>query len=78
MPAKESVAISQEAANEIAKRARGTPRIALRLLRRVRDFAQVKGSGTIDRSVLVTRSTKSSNICKHTSLLAKTTVIKRK
>jgi Holliday junction DNA helicase RuvB len=32
---------------EIARRARGTPRIANRLLRRVRDFAQVKGNGTI-------------------------------
>jgi len=32
---------------EIASRARGTPRIANRLLRRVRDYAQVKGDGTI-------------------------------
>ncbi|MBU0498871.1 MAG: Holliday junction branch migration DNA helicase RuvB [Gammaproteobacteria bacterium] len=38
-------------AREIARRARGTPRIANRLLRRVRDFAQVKGSGHIDSQV---------------------------
>lgn len=38
-------------AMEIARRARGTPRIANRLLRRVRDFAQVKGSGHIDSQV---------------------------
>lgn len=37
-----------DAANEIAGRSRGTPRIANALLRRVRDFAQVKGNGTID------------------------------
>ena len=36
------------AAGEIASRSRGTPRIANALLRRVRDFAQVKGSGRID------------------------------
>ena len=35
-------------AEEIAKRSRGTPRIANRLLRRVRDFAEVKHSGSID------------------------------
>ncbi|WP_223591189.1 Holliday junction branch migration DNA helicase RuvB [Neobacillus bataviensis] len=40
--------IDEQAASEIARRARGTPRIANRLLRRVRDFAQVKGNGTID------------------------------
>lgn len=39
--------ISQEAAHEIASRSRGTPRIANRLLRRVRDYAQVKGDGYI-------------------------------
>ncbi|WP_240376456.1 Holliday junction branch migration DNA helicase RuvB [Bacillus piscicola] len=38
------VAVDEEAANELAKRSRGTPRIANRLLRRVRDFAQVAGS----------------------------------
>lgn len=40
--------ISIEAAIEIAGRSRGTPRIANALLRRVRDFAQIKGNGTID------------------------------
>lgn len=42
------VTIEPEAANEIARRARGTPRIANRLLRRVRDFVQVLGQGRID------------------------------
>ena len=42
------VAISFEAAIEIAGRSRGTPRIANALLRRVRDFAQIKGNGKID------------------------------
>ena len=40
-----------EAAHEIAMRSRGTPRIANALLRRVRDFAQVKGSGVIDPEI---------------------------
>ena len=39
------------AAKEIASRSRGTPRIANALLRRVRDFAQVKGSGAIDKAI---------------------------
>eukprot|EP01037_Dinobryon_pediforme_P011019 gene11019-11101_t len=43
--------ITPEGAAEIAKRARGTPRIANRLLRRVRDYAQVKSNGTIDNDV---------------------------
>ncbi|RLD35085.1 MAG: Holliday junction branch migration DNA helicase RuvB [Bacteroidetes bacterium] len=42
------VAISEKAAHEIAGRSRGTPRIANLLLRRVRDFAQIEGSGNID------------------------------
>ena len=42
---------SAEAAHEIALRSRGTPRIANALLRRVRDFAQVKGSGRIDPEI---------------------------
>jgi holliday junction DNA helicase RuvB len=42
------VAIDEAGAMEIASRSRGTPRIANRLLRRVRDFAQVRGAGTID------------------------------
>ncbi len=41
------VSIDWEGANEIARRSRGTPRIANRLLRRVRDYAQVRGDGTI-------------------------------
>lgn len=44
-----NVPCEHEGAFEIARRSRGTPRIANRLLRRVRDFAQVRGSGTIDR-----------------------------
>src|SRR3954452_24510197 len=40
--------IDEQSAAEIARRARGTPRIANRLLRRVRDFAQVKGNGEVD------------------------------
>ncbi len=43
-----NVPISIEAAIEIAKRSRGTPRIANALLRRIRDFAQIKGDGNID------------------------------
>ena len=39
--------IDQEAAYEIARRSRGTPRIANNLLRRTRDFAQIKGDGAI-------------------------------
>ena len=42
------IGIDEEGALEIASRSRGTPRIANRLLRRVRDYAQVKGSGAID------------------------------
>lgn len=42
------VAVDQEGCGEIARRARGTPRIANRLLRRVRDFAEVRGSGVVD------------------------------
>jgi len=44
--------IDKEGACEIAARSRGTPRIANRLLRRVRDFSQVKGSGRIDREIV--------------------------
>ncbi|NJD09113.1 MAG: Holliday junction branch migration DNA helicase RuvB [Gemmatimonadetes bacterium] len=46
-----SVACSAEGAQEIARRARGTPRVANRLLRRVRDFAQVKADGVITHEV---------------------------
>ena len=45
------IGMSPDGANEIAKRARGTPRIAGRLLRRVRDFAQVEGAPTVTRAV---------------------------
>ena len=45
------VPIDAEAASEIASRSRGTPRIANALLRRVRDFAQVKGTGRIDTEI---------------------------
>ena len=45
------VHIDSHAAAEIARRSRGTPRIANALLRRVRDFAQVKGDGTIDLDI---------------------------
>jgi Holliday junction DNA helicase RuvB len=46
-----SIPIDDEGASEIARRSRGTPRIANRLLRRVRDFAQVEGDGKIDRKI---------------------------
>ncbi len=46
-----NVEITREAAMEIALRSRGTPRISNALLRRVRDFAQVKGSGVIDLDI---------------------------
>ncbi|TVQ17067.1 MAG: Holliday junction branch migration DNA helicase RuvB [Bacteroidetes bacterium] len=46
-----NVEIADDAAMEIARRSRGTPRIANALLRRVRDFAQVKGNGTIDMEI---------------------------
>src|SRR6185503_10539805 len=45
------IGIDEEAATEIARRSRGTPRIANALLRRVRDFAQVKGTGKIDLDI---------------------------
>ena len=44
----------QGAADEVARRSRGTPRIANRLLRRVRDYAEVKGNGTVDVEVAET------------------------
>ena len=45
------VEIDEGGAREIARRSRGTPRIANRILKRVRDFAQVKGTGRVDRSM---------------------------
>jgi Holliday junction DNA helicase RuvB len=49
-----SIDIDSEGAAEMAKRSRGTPRIANRLLRRIRDFAQVKGDGFIDKKISIT------------------------
>jgi Holliday junction DNA helicase RuvB len=46
-----NVETSEEGAFEIASRSRGTPRISNRLLRRVRDYAQVKGEGRVDREI---------------------------
>ena len=46
-----SSTINEEAVHEIAKRSRGTPRIANRLFRRVRDFAQVRNNGNIDLEI---------------------------
>lgn len=45
------IGISSEGLDIISSRARGTPRIAIRILKRLRDFAQVKGSGTIDGEI---------------------------
>jgi Holliday junction DNA helicase RuvB len=45
------VTADEEGVNEVARRARGTPRIALRLLRRVRDFAQVRGNGVVTHDI---------------------------
>lgn len=58
------IAITDDASNEIARRSRGTPRIANALLRRVRDFAQVKGNGSIDREI-AKYSLEALNIDKH-------------
>ena len=46
-----NVELEDEGAREIARRARGTPRVANRLLRRVRDYAQVKGDGRVSKPV---------------------------
>jgi Holliday junction DNA helicase RuvB len=45
------VSATEEGADEIARRSRGTPRVANRLLRRVRDFAQVRANGRVDKKV---------------------------
>jgi len=45
------VPVTPDGAMEIARRSRGTPRIANALLRRIRDFAQIKGDGTIDKKI---------------------------
>ncbi|MGE0622829.1 MAG: Holliday junction branch migration DNA helicase RuvB [Pseudomonadales bacterium] len=49
--AKLGLTISDDGAAEVARRSRGTPRIANRLLRRARDFAEVKADGTVDQTV---------------------------
>ena len=46
-----NVGIDEESLEELAMRSRGTPRIANRLLRRVRDFSQVRGNGTINMEI---------------------------
>jgi len=58
------VEISDEASYEIARRSRGTPRIANALLRRVRDFAQIKGDGKIDIEI-ATYALKALNVDKN-------------
>jgi Holliday junction DNA helicase RuvB len=59
-----NVEIKEDAAYEIARRSRGTPRIANALLRRVRDFAQIKGNGSIDIE-MATYSLKALNVDKN-------------
>jgi Holliday junction DNA helicase RuvB len=59
-----AVSIKEDAAYEIARRSRGTPRIANALLRRVRDFAQIKGNGGIDLEI-ATYSLKALNVDKN-------------
>ncbi|MCO7121145.1 Holliday junction branch migration DNA helicase RuvB [Ihubacter massiliensis] len=46
-----NVEVDEESLNEMAKRSRGTPRVANRILKRVRDFSQVKGTGKIDLAI---------------------------
>jgi holliday junction DNA helicase RuvB len=46
-----NIPMNEEGAFEIARRARGTPRIANRLLRRVRDYAEVKGNGSVNKNI---------------------------
>mgnify|MGYP001040802554 CR=1 FL=1 len=58
------VPIEKDAATEIARRSRGTPRIANLLLRRVRDFAQIKGDGCIDVPI-VQHALQALNVDKH-------------
>ena len=59
-----NVEIKEEASYEIARRSRGTPRIANALLRRVRDFAQIKGTGSIDIEI-ATYALKALNVDKN-------------
>ena len=64
--------IDADGAAEIALRSRGTPRIANRLLRRVRDYAQVRGTGTIDRATAnaASRCSKSTRMASTSSTAA--------
>lgn len=48
-----NVQMNEEGAMEVARRSRGTPRVANRLLKRVRDYAQVKGRGVIDKEIAI-------------------------
>ncbi len=48
-----NIQYTNDGIDEIARRSRGTPRIALNLLRRVRDYAQVKGDGTINKDIAI-------------------------
>lgn len=48
-----SVSVDEDASVEIAKRARGTPRVANRLLRRIRDYAEVKGRGEVTKDIVL-------------------------
>ena len=48
------ISCTKDGALELAKRSRGTPRVANRLLKRVRDFAQVMGNGTVNREIVDT------------------------
>ncbi len=47
-----NIEIDQDSAEELARRSRGTPRVVLKLLKRVRDFAEVKGTGRVTRDIL--------------------------
>src|SRR5512146_2527234 len=49
---KQGLEVDPDAAEELARRSRGTPRIAIRLLQRARDFAQVEGNGRLDRRIV--------------------------
>ena len=59
-----NITIDDKAVDEIARRSRGTPRIANSLLRRVRDFAQVKGSGKVD-GIIADYALNALNVDKH-------------
>ena len=62
------VKIVDEGGMEIARRSRGTPRIANRLLRRVRDYAEVKGDGTVSKPSRSTSSRSSAAVATASSM----------